>query len=63
MVKRSTGYLRTFENAPQHQGFIVAIVDQNTRYPEMRLTNNITSGRTVKWLRQVFTRFGNQDTI
>ena len=52
-----------FESAPRHQRFIAILIDHHTKYPEVLLTNNTTSGRIIKWLRQTFARFGNPDTL
>ena len=48
-----------FAIAPRHQRFVTTIIDYATGYPEILLSDDITSGRLIKWLTEVFARFGN----
>ena len=52
-----------FANAPRHQRFITVVIDYATCYPEILLSGDITSGRIICWLTEVFARFGNPDII
>ena len=52
-----------FANAPQHQRFIVVLIDYTTSFPEVLLTGDITSQRLITWIKSVFARFGNPDVL
>ena len=52
-----------FANAPQHQRFIVVLIDYTTAFPEALLTGDITSHRIIKWLKTIFGRFGNPSVL
>ena len=52
-----------FANAPQHQRFIVVLIDYTMSFPEVLLTGDITSQRLITWMKSVFVRFGNPDVL
>ena len=52
-----------FYNAPHNKRFIVTVIDYFSRFPEVLLTDNITSKSIISWLQCVFSRFGNPDSI
>ncbi len=52
-----------FHTAPQHQQFVVSVVDYHSSYPEVLLTSDIRSSMIIKWLLELFTRYGCPDSI
>ena len=52
-----------FSTAPTHQRFIVVLIDYFSSFPEILCTNDITSGRIIKWFKEVFARYGNPDRL
>jgi transposase InsO family protein len=52
-----------FETAPQHQRFVTTAIDCYSNFPEVLLSNDITSAKLIAWLRTIFARFGNCDTV
>ena len=52
-----------FSTAPKHQRHIVVVTDYFSKYPEICLTNLITSRRIIDWLEELFARFGNPDEV
>ncbi|MCP3666896.1 MAG: DDE-type integrase/transposase/recombinase [Gammaproteobacteria bacterium] len=48
-----------FHTAPKHQENIVVLTDYFSKYPEILLTSDVTSGRIISWLEDVFARYGN----
>lgn len=52
-----------FANAPFNQRYIVVVLDYYSSYPEVLLTGDTGSARIIKWLTEVFDRFGNPDTL
>ena len=51
-----------FATAPRHQHFITTVIDYASGYPEV-LSDDITSGKLITWLTEVFARHGNPATI
>ncbi len=52
-----------FANAPNHQRFIVVLIDYTSSFPEVLLTGDITSRKIITWLKSVFARFGNPSIL
>ena len=52
-----------FAVAPHHQRFVTVVIDYHYGYPEVLLSGDITSDRLVKWLTQLFARYGNTDAL
>ena len=52
-----------FAKAPQHQRFILVLVDYTTSFPEVLLTGDITSQRLITRMKSVFELFGNPDAL
>ncbi len=52
-----------FAVAPQSHRFIVVLIDYHSKFPEVLLTNSHDSKTIIKWLCDVFSRFGNPGTI
>ena len=52
-----------FENAPGNMRFIVVLVDYFSNFPEILCTTDITSSRIVKWLSELFSRYGNPNKL
>lgn len=52
-----------FATAPYHQRFIVVVIDYHSKYPEVLLTGNMTSSTIIRWLKEVFARYGNPDIL
>ena len=52
-----------FETAPQDSKFIVVLIDYFSSYPLIYTTSNITSGKIIGWLDEVFSMFGNPSQI
>ena len=52
-----------FAVAPHHQRFVTVVIDYHSGYPEVLLSGDITSDRLVKWLTQLFARYGNPDAL
>ncbi|MCP4347184.1 MAG: transposase family protein, partial [Desulfobacterales bacterium] len=48
-----------FSTAPEHQRFAVVVQDYFSKYPVVLLTGKITSSIIIKWLKKVFSLFGN----
>ncbi len=55
--------LGPFVNAPQHQKYIVTVIDYMSNFPECLLTTDICSSCIAKWLETIFARFGNPDEL
>lgn len=52
-----------FAIAPQSQRYVVVIIDYYSKFPEVLLTNDISSKRLTEGLDETFSRFGNPDAI
>ena len=52
-----------FATAPRSQHFIAVAIDYTSGYPEVLLSDDITSGHIICWLTEVFVRFGNLSII
>ena len=48
-----------FANAPRNQRFITVAIDYHSGFPEVLLSDEITSTRLIQWLTETFARFGN----
>ena len=48
-----------FDNAPHNMKFIVVLIDYYSKFPEILCTTDITSARIIKWLKEIFARYGN----
>ncbi len=48
-----------FYTAPSNRRFIVVLMDYYSRFPEVLLTDNVTSGQIITWLAEIFARYGN----
>ncbi len=55
--------LGPFIDAPQHQKYIVTVINYTSNFPECLLTTDTHSGRIAKWLEIVFAQFGNPDDL
>ena len=49
-----------FHVAPQHQRFVTTAIDCFSKFPEILLSNDVTSGKIISWLCDIFARFGKQ---
>jgi transposase InsO family protein len=49
--------------APVGRRFIVTIIDYYSKFPEVLLTDTTTSLSIIKWLEEVFARYGNPDEL
>ncbi len=52
-----------FHMAPQHQQFVVLVVNYHSGYPEVLLTTDIRSMTIIRWLHELFMRYGCPDSI
>ena len=52
-----------FANAPQHQRFVTVVIDYHSGFPEVLLSGEITSTRIIRWLTEIFARYGNPSII
>ena len=52
-----------FEVAPRHQRFITDAIDYYSKFPEVLLSNDITSSKLISWLTTIFDWFGNPDIV
>ena len=52
-----------FSNAPPHMSNIVVVIDYFTKFPEILCTSDITAPRIIKWLKELFARYGCPDRI
>ena len=52
-----------FHVAPQHQRFVTTAIDCFSKFPEILLSNDVTSGKIISWLCDIFARFGNPDVV
>lgn len=48
---------------PQNMQFIVVIIDYYSKFPEILCTTDITSPRIIRWLKEVFARFGYPERL
>ncbi|MCP3662467.1 MAG: DDE-type integrase/transposase/recombinase, partial [Gammaproteobacteria bacterium] len=49
---------------PFHNGrSLVVLIDCFTRYPEILDTKDTTSGRVIRWMKDLFSRYGNPEGI
>ena len=48
-----------FANAPRHQRFVIVIIDYASGIPKILLSDDITSQRLIRWLKEIFARYGN----
>ena len=49
--------------APFSERFVVVLMDYHSKYPEILVTGNITSEAIIKWLDEIFSRYGLPDEI
>jgi transposase InsO family protein len=47
-----------FANIPEHQKFLLSLVDHFSGYPEVKPTGKITSHVIITWLKELFARYG-----
>jgi len=52
-----------FETAPQDSRFIIVLIDYFSNYPLIHTTDNITSGKIINWLDEIFAMFGNPNQL
>ncbi len=52
-----------FATAPRHQQNIVVVIDYYSNFPEVLLTDAHDTRTVVKWLSQLFGRYGNPDVL
>ena len=49
--------------APQSSKFIVVLMDYHSKFPEVLLTGSVTSSKIIKWLDEIFSRYGAPDSM
>ena len=56
---------RPFAVVPHHQCFatVNSAIDYYSGFPEVLLSSNISSTWIIKWLTQLFTRYGNPNSV
>ena len=52
-----------FATAPSHLKFIVVLIDNCSKFPEILCTSDITSKKITHWLSEIFARYGNPAKI
>jgi transposase InsO family protein len=52
-----------FKTAPKTQQYIVVVSDYFSKFPEILLASETTSGRLISWLEELFARYGNPERI
>ena len=52
-----------FAVAPMNERFVVVLMDQYSKYPEILVTGNITSEAIIRWLDDIFSRYGLPNEI
>ena len=52
-----------FVDAPSHAKFIVVVIDNYSKFPEILCTTEITAKSITNWLSQLFSRYGNPAKI
>ena len=52
-----------YYTAPIGRRFIVTIIDYYSKFPEVLLTDTTTSLSIIKWLEEIFARYGNPDEL
>ncbi|MCP4540033.1 MAG: hypothetical protein GY832_23090 [Chloroflexi bacterium] len=52
-----------FTDAPQHQRYMVTIVDYVSKYLECLLTSDVSAGKLISWLGDLFSHCGNPDQL
>ena len=50
-------------SSPRSQRFIAVAIDYTSGYPEVLLSDDVTSSRIIRWLTEVFARLGNPSII
>ncbi len=52
-----------FATAPKNKRFVTVLIDYATGFPEVLLSDDITSHKIISWLTSVFARFGNPSVL
>lgn len=52
-----------FATVPTNQRFMIVVVDHFSGFPEVKLANDHNVGTTIKFLEELFARYGNPDVI
>ncbi len=52
-----------FDNAPSNKSHVVVLMDLKSGYPEVLLTSTTTTTTIVRWLADMFARYGNPDEL
>ena len=52
-----------YYTAPISRRFIVTIINYHSKFTEMLLNDTTTSLSIIKWLEEIFVRYGNPDEL